>query len=387
MLTGNVHRTKVGAGTGPPPFVPFKETGMSTSKKGSAEVRSVGQAKKPSSSGYPSKSSGASRSQHNIQPRPSTSSSRSSQREQGRGDKPSSESGGRTYSTERDKRDIDFKRSSKGARGQSVGEWRDRSREKEFEGKHQVASKGQQQIYQEKRTTESSAKGRGSGGREFIEPQRSGSHEEFQRGRGRREGRGRGRGQREPDDYRYSPAPVMGDRYEHRVDLEMQRPRELGHEGGRRGRGRGRGRGRRGRNYDDDDDYHQPSSRPTAGHSLADWFDQKLVLKDAPPRSSHFGWYEEDYDDYYYERDHPHMYEERGEYGGFARYNDYREDRPSTKQKSKAKVACEEEDYPPMPTKSTSDSQITTGSNVEESHWDWVGLAAGSGAPSTATKK
>jgi hypothetical protein len=206
--------------------------------------------------------------------------------------------------------------------------------------------------------------------------------------------------------------------------------------GRRGGRGRGGRRGRR-RGDDDDDDTYQPS-RPSAGHSLGDFFDQKLVSDE---KSSHLTKYQDDYyySDVYYGREEPYdrgYSHEDGRYGDKPRskrgggstkeyprhnksgaknvgYTEPREEYPpmpskpshqSTSQRGHKysedrgrtgkEVAWGEEDYPSMPSRPNVKNQPEAGQSEGgggggegQGHWDWVGLAAGSSAPSSALKQ
>ena len=391
MTAENLERSKVSAGTGPPPFTPFKTSVAASGSKTGADKMTTAEArashvKKPSSSGYLTKSTELSKKQQPYYYESSKPSSRDSRRPQesgktedkGRGkgeEKMKSEPTGKTNLKQRESRreggGIDSKRSSKGSQNQAISGL-SKEKDGEREVKYQMKSSG-------KRADSKDGSGFGDGNsRDFVEPQKGGySH----RDRGRR---GRGRGTTDLDNHRTSS---LGE-----FDSEPHRTKKPHHEGGRRGRGRGRGRGkgRRGRRYDDDDDGdYQPSSRPTTGLSLGDYFDQKLVLSDRHD-SSHFGWYEEDYmydPSYKWEQPYNGMEEYR------ASYADQREARRTRTDKTRAKEAWAEEEYPPMPSAKVPSASGPRPSPpppppqeqpTGESHWDWV---SGSGAPSTATKK
>lgn len=380
MTAGNLERTKVGAGTGPPLFTPFKSSAQSstkmTSEKKAAAESHTGQLKKLPGSRYPSKTSETSkRHQPYESSKSSFAGSRDYQRHQGRGeakDKTRSEPVGTKKERETQRREGDVNSKMSRMAYQSQGSSRSKERGGDREDKLQTQSSG----YHRKRTE---LKG---GGREFNEPQ-GGSYPHCEIGR---RGRGRGRNQRDPRDNHEASSLSLstGDRLQHKV---VNEPGESQDEGGRRGRGRGRGRRGRGRRNDDDDDY-QPSSRPTTGLSLGDYFEQKLVLTDRD--SSHFGWYEEDYMyDPYYEWEQPHDGME--EYGA-TYYTDHNHTHTHKTRAKEAWVKEEEEEYPPMPSAKSSSVSNTPQQQQQqvdpgESHWDWVSLAAGSGAPSTATKK
>lgn len=284
---------------------------------------------------------------------------------------------------------------------------RDRRDGRENEHKHQVQSSG---YHQEKRG-DTSSKGRDRDNWRNDEPH-------YERGR---RGRGRGRGRNQPDLEDYKP-PSTDDQFQLKFkEIQGTSEHESHHE---RGRGRrGRGRGRRGRrNGDGDDDAYQPS-KPSAGHSLGDWFDQKLVLNEKPSYLSkyqddyyysdlYYGW-EEPYDSYSHE-DSRNNDKPRSKKGGFT---EPREEYPpmpsksshkSTKQvtnqrghkfsEDKGRTSKEAwvEDYPSMPSrpnlkKPMSQPQAAAGQGDKgggggQGHWDWVGLAAGSHAPSSARK-
>ena len=373
MTTDNLDRTKVGAGTGPPLFTPFTTSVPSGSKtdadKSTTAEAHSNQVKKPSGSGYLPKGTELSKKQQPYYkssklssrdpPRPE----RGKTGDKGRGkgeEKMKSEQTGKTNSKQGEswRRDgnIHSNRSSKESQNQAIGGW-----SKEKDGEREVK-------YQTKSRTDSKdGTGVGDGSsREFIEPRRGGySH----RDRGRR-----GRGRSTDLDNRQTSS--LG-------DSEPHRTKEPFYEGGRRGRGRGRGRGkgRRGRKDGDDDGDYKPSSRPTTGLSLGDYFDQKLVLSNRD--SSHFGWYEEDY-----------LYDEWEPCDGMeeyrASYPDQREARHTHNDKTRTKEAWAEEEYPPMPSAKFPSASGRPSSPPQEqptgeSHWDWVTMS-GSGAPSTAKK-
>ena len=259
----------------------------------------------------------------------------------------------------------------------------------------------------------------------------------YERGR-----RGRGRGRYQPDLEDYKP-PSTDDRFQPKFKETQRSGVYESHDErgrGRRGRGRGRG-GRRGRRRGDDDDdgeaYHP--SRPSAGHSLGDFFDQKLVLKEKPSYLTkyqddyyysdlYYGW-EEPYDrGYSYEdsrhRDNPKHKRGGGfteEYsgtkkGGFTKpWEEYpsmpsRSSHKPTNQRGhkysgdrgrtgKEEAAWVEEDYPSMPSRPNMKKPMNqpgagqlgegggVGGGEGQGHWDWVGLAAGSSAPSSALKR
>lgn len=260
----------------------------------------------------------------------------------------------------------------------------------------------------------------------------------YERGRGR----GRGRGRYQPDLEDYKP-PSTDDRLQPKFK-ETQRSgvHESHDERGRGRRGRGRG-GRRGRRHGDDDDgdAYQPS-RPSAGQSLGDFFDQKLVLKEKPSYLTkyqddyyyselYYGW-EEPYDRGYSHEDSRHRDNPRHKRGGgyteeYSGHNKAgakkggftkpREDYPPMPSKSshrstkgvtnqrghkysedrertgKEEAAWVEEDYPSMPSRPNVKkpmNQPRAGKSEGgggEGHWDWVHLAAGSSAPSSALKR
>ena len=279
---------------------------------------------------------------------------------------------------------------------------RDRGDVRESERKHQVQSSG----FNQERRGDTSSKGRGR------ESGNNWRNEESFYERGRR-GRGRGRGRNQSDHEDYKP-PSASNPFQ--LELQKSGVHESHHE---RGRGRrGRGRGRRGRRTDDDDTY-QPS-KPSSGHSLGDWFDQKLVLNEKP---SYMSKYQDDYyySDVYYGWEEPHypdsyshdnsrsndkprakkdFSEPREEYPPMPsessskltkqvvsqRGHKYSEEKGRTR---KSKEAWLEEDYPSMPSRPKKPmSQPQAGqSEGGVGHWDWVGLAAGSSAPSSALKR
>ncbi len=308
---------------------------------------------------------------------------------------------------------------------------RNRRDGRENEVKHQVQSS----RYQQEKSGDSSSKG-------------SWRNEESHYEGGRERGRGRGRGRYQPDleDYKHPPTD---DRFQPKFK-EVQRSsvyeshdeRDRGRRGGRERGGR---RGRR-RGDDDDGDAYQPS-RPSAGHSLGDFFDQKLVSDKKP---SYLTKYQDDYyySDLYYGREEPY---DRGYSHEDSRYRDkprskrgggtsFTEEYPrhnksgakrggysepqeeyppmpsksshqpikqATSQrghtygedsgKSGKEVAWGEEDYPSMPSRpnvkkpmnqpGAGRSEGGGGEGEGQGHWDWVGLAAGSSAPSSALKR
>lgn len=151
------------------------------------------------------------------------------------------------------------------------------------------------------------------------------------------------------------PQPVSDVGENHWVNkaTESRAPSSSGR--GRRGGGKGR------QNRDEEDDSYRPSM-PSTGYSLGDWFDDKLAIKDKPRSYSN---------------------EPRGHHVYGAR----KEEKPVGARTKKE--AWLEEEYPPMPAAS---SKPPSGpqqpvSDMGESHWDWVGMATGSGAPSSARKQ
>ena len=280
---------------------------------------------------------------------------------------------------------------------------RDKRDSRENEPKHHIQSSG---YHQEKR-----------GDTSFRESWRN---EEPHYERGRR-GRGRGRGRNQPDLEDYKP-PSTSDKFQRSSFHESHDERGRG----RRGRGRG---GRRGRqNADDGGDAYQPS-RPSAGHSLGDWFDQKLVLNEKPSYLSKYQ------DDYYYSNlyygweepyDGSHSHEDSRNNdkprphrkGGLTESRAHKEYPPMTSKSSKksltkqatsqrghkysedkgrtGKEAWPEEDYPSMPSRPSMKKPMSQpqaaqseagGGGGGGGHWDWVSLAAGSSAPSSARKR
>lgn len=278
---------------------------------------------------------------------------------------------------------------------------RDRRDGGDSEHKHQVQSSG----FNQERRSDTTAKGRG---REYSNNWRN-EEPHYERGR-RGRGRGRGRNQSEPEDYK----PLSTSK-PFQLEFQSSSVRESQHE---RGRGRrGTGRGRRGRRTDDDDTY-QPS-KPSSGHSLGDWFDQKLVLNEKPPSYMNKYWDDYDYSDLYYEQEEPHYHDSYS----------HKDSRNSDKPRAKKRFAETQEEYPPMPSKSSSkltkqvisqrghkyseekgrtkeawmeenypsmpsrskkpmsQPQAGQGEGGGGGHWDWVSLAAGSSAPSSALKQ
>ena len=465
-MLGDVQRTNIGKGDGPPPFVPFKDTSKTSDKRSGGESRPSGPPSKSSGSGGTTQKSTGARSQQREHKLASFSNFGDSQRQQGRTkgeERPTKvEATVKSHSKEREGKE-DSKHSMKGTQSQIISQSKERGRDKEY--------KSHQQTYEGRTVENQSSKAGGAiSGNEFKETQRS-HHEEPQYERGRREGRGRGRGRTDIGDGQYPSLPLRSGRLDQKADRNLQRlkeEREGSHERGRRGRGRGRGR--RGRNYDEDDDYdYQPSTRPTTGLSLGDFFQEKLTLHDTRSRSSHFGWYEEDYEHMYNKWEQP--YDSRHVQATASRdYVDHKDERHCdtsysdqktrakegnrrdddstsytkktrakeasrrdddttsyTKQKIRAKEASRRDDnstsYTTQKTK-TKDSETNRGdddstfyaktkakegnkredkqdrpsepksktsgslqgaADVEESHWDWVGMATG--APASARKK
>ena len=359
MSQGNLQRSKIGAGSGPPLFTPLKDfTGVAKTfggNRGTVSEDCHGQSKKTASSDFPSKSSQMSKRRGDNEYKPSSSTrSNDRQKPEGREERHKLEQPGRTSSRGRAEGGSDNRNPSKDA---AVSQSRERGggREHRYQAEHSDRDKRMGGL------------SKGSHDREFS----SGAREDTSHVRGRKEQRGRGRQERVFNDQRHLPSSS-----EHRsVGESVQRTEDYQSERGSSRRGRGRGRGRRGRrNQDDDDDSYQPSSRPAGGYSLGDWFEQKLTIKDKP-RSSHFGWYEEDYEDVYLD--------DRYEYEQKERRGTHREDK-TVKTRTKKEAWLEE--YPPMPVStkpsSTPQQPVATG----DSHWDWVGMATGCGAPSTARK-
>ena len=299
-------------------------------------------------------------------------------------------------------------RSSIGVHNAADG--REKTGERELP-KRQVQSSGYKQNYQGKRGEISS----GTSDRDVDEECRSENYKHSRYERGRREsGRGRGRNQPDLEDYK---SPARGSRYQEAVehhDPRYERGRER----------RGKGRGRRGRqNGDDDDDDAYQASKPSAGYSLGDLIEQKLVLKEKP---SYLDKYRDDYyystlyseweasRDGYNNKEDPRHGEKSKTKNTFrkpeeecspmpSKYPASRATKQPTNQQtskhsedkrertSKTAWAELEEDHPSMPSRSKkpmSQPQSMKSEDGEEGggHWDWVGLAAGSSAPSTATK-
>ena len=344
----------------------------------------------------------------------SSGTSRDAQKAQGRSkpteERPRSDRAAvKTYQQEREKGDGRFssKQPSKGIHDTAGSKSKERNEEKE---RHPARSSG---YHQEKRS-ETSFRGNTASDRENW---RNENNETSRYESGRR-GRGRGRGRYQPDLEDYEP-PSMGNRFQRKFDDTPGTGEPHDERGGGR---RGRGRGRRGRRNGDDDTY-QPS-RPSAGHSLGDWFEQKLALNEKP---SYMTKYKDDYyyGDLYFECEEPYAY-----YDGYSYEDGRHDDKPGAK---KAGFTEPKEEYPPMPSKSSSRStkqpmnqrgynmysedkgRTTKEAWMEENypsmpsrpaakkpmsqpqpghvqgkgegHWDWVGQAAGSSAPSSARKR
>ena len=383
MVPDNLERSKVGGGTGPPLFTPFKELAHSSSSKTNRRVAETPpeRQQKPTHPRFQPKSAERSRSQNES--KSISSDSRDPQRPKSKPEeKLRSETTDQTRSRkgERGEIGIHSKQLHESRKGQTDHQSRERSGDTR-ERTHETQSSRYQPTFQGKRTATSS-KGRDGGG-ESNEPQRSeeSHYERGRRGRGRGSGgdrgrgRGRGRDHRDvDDDYRSPSIPSLNDRFQHRFVSEPQRSGEFHephHERGRRGRGR---RGRR--NHDDN---YQPPSRPSTGHSLGDWFEEKLVLSNSSHSGRHYGGYVRD-------DQPPREWEARYWGRGEHRLCDYEgEERLQCSDVQPSTKEAQAEEYPPMPSKSLGGSQKQT--NQGGGHWDWVGLAASSGAPSSARKQ
>lgn len=370
---------------GPPNFTPFKATGLSNKASGERSTGDGGtvQVKKQPTSRVQSTNTEGARSQKMYESKPSSEMSRDTQRVQGKS------------------RPEEKLRSDRATAAKSHQQERDRRDGRENELKHLVQSSG----YHQGERGDTSSRGRGRDNWRNEAPH-------YERGK---RGRGRGRGGYQPDLKDYKP-PSTDDRAHQRSSVYESH--------GERGRGRrGRGRGRRGRqDADDDGDSYQPS-RPSAGHSLGDWFDQKLDLNKKPSYLSkyqedyyysdlYYGW-EEPYDSYSHEESRKDgnkskpmrggPTEPREEYPPMPSKSSHKSTKQATNQRGQkytysedkgraGREAWVEEDYPSMPSrpkKPMSQPEVGQGGGGGggQGHWDWVSLAAGASAPSTALKR